>query len=109
MNTVGSRILARLNELGMSQSELARRVGITQPAVANLIKRGGRSSHLHSIARVLKTTPEYIMGKTDISDGDGVSEHLSSDEMLMLEKLRSLSADDRAMVMQLTKTLANRK
>lgn len=63
MSELGARILERLESLGLSQSELARRVGITQPAVANLIKRGGRSSHLHSIARELQTTPEYLLGE----------------------------------------------
>lgn len=108
MNTVGSRILARLTELGMSQSELARRVGITQPAVANLIKRGGRSSHLHSIARVLETTPDYLLCKTDVADIDGVSQHLTVDETQLLEKLRRLSDEDREIVMKLTKKLSTR-
>lgn len=62
MTDIGTRILERLEALGITQSELARRVGITQPAIANLIKRGGRSSHLHKIARALETTPEHLEG-----------------------------------------------
>jgi len=61
VSDLGNRILERIEALGLSQSELARRVGITQPAIANLIKRGGRSSHLHAIARELQTTPDYLL------------------------------------------------
>lgn len=66
MADLGKRVLERLEAVGISQSELARRVGITQPAVSNLIKRGtGGSSHLHKIAAVLRTTPSYLTGETD--------------------------------------------
>jgi phage repressor protein C with HTH and peptisase S24 domain len=62
----GDRIKARLDAVGLSQAELARRVGITQPAINHLIKRGpGGSAHLHKIARELQTTPEYLSGETD--------------------------------------------
>lgn len=70
MTDIGTRILERIEKLGINQSELARRVGITQPAIANLIKRGGRSSHLHKIARALETTPEYLTGETGDPSGD---------------------------------------
>lgn len=66
MTDIGARILERLEVLGITQSELARRVGITQPAIANLIKRGGRSSHLHNIARALETTTEFLEGLPEV-------------------------------------------
>lgn len=66
MADLGKRILERLEAVGLSQSELARRVGITQPAVSNLIKRGnGSSSYLHRIAAELQTTAAYLAGQTD--------------------------------------------
>jgi len=64
--TLGERLLERLSAAGLSQAELARRVGITQPSINHLIKRGvGGSSHLHKIARELGTTPAYLTGETD--------------------------------------------
>lgn len=64
--TMGERIRDRLEALGMSQAELARRVGISQPSVNHLIKRGATgSSHLHKIARELETTPAYLTGEID--------------------------------------------
>lgn len=62
----GSRIKTRLAEMGLSQSELARRVGVSQATIAQLVSgRSRSSSHLHKIAQVLKTTPEYLTGETD--------------------------------------------
>lgn len=64
--TIGDRIRDRLEELGISQSELARRVSITQGTVAGLIRGKARSStHLHKIARELQTTAAYLEGETD--------------------------------------------
>lgn len=50
----------------MSQTELARRVGLSQPTINNLIHRSKvGSKHLHRIARELQTTPAYLSGETD--------------------------------------------
>lgn len=66
MTVLGERLLELLRLRGISQAELSRRVGITQPAVNHLIKRGtGGSAHLHKIARVLETSPEYLAGESD--------------------------------------------
>ena len=64
--SLGERISALLLQAGMSQADLARAVGITQPSINHLIKKGaGGSAHLHKIARVLDTTPEYLSGETN--------------------------------------------
>lgn len=84
---VGERIQERLRLLGMSQAELGRRVGLTQPAIANLIHRNkAGTSHLHRIARELATSPAYLAGETDDpSEGalpapraDEIAAHLDS-------------------------------
>ena len=63
---IGARIGARLAELGMSQSELARRVGVSEGTIAQLVSgRSRSSSHLHKIAQELQTTPAYLAGETD--------------------------------------------
>ena len=59
------RLIDLLMERKLSQSELARRIGLTQSAISNIIKRGSGSSHIHKIARELGTTPEYLLGETD--------------------------------------------
>jgi transcriptional regulator with XRE-family HTH domain len=55
----------------MSQSELARRVKVTQGAIAKIVSNNpGGSSHIHKIARELGTTPAYLTGETDDPDED---------------------------------------
>lgn len=63
---LGDRIRARLKLLDMSGAELARRAGVAQPTISSMITGKTRNTlHLHSIARVLRTTPEYLLGETD--------------------------------------------
>lgn len=55
-----------MDERGLSQSELARRVGITQASIHKLLSGTAYGSkHLHVIARELGTTPAYLTGETD--------------------------------------------
>lgn len=63
---VGERIEERMIKLGISQSELARRVGVSQPTINALIKGDSAGSkHLHRIAAELETSPAYLAGETD--------------------------------------------
>ena len=64
--TIGDRIAARMAELGLSQSELARKIGVSQQAIGKLVNGHVQTSrHLHVIARELGTTPQYLAGETD--------------------------------------------
>lgn len=66
---------------GLSQSELARRVGVSQGTIAHLISgRSSGSTHLHKIARVLGTTPAYLTGETDDAT-EGALPPLPADEV----------------------------
>ncbi|MCB5423939.1 helix-turn-helix transcriptional regulator [Altererythrobacter sp. CC-YST694] len=62
----GERIAELRNKLGLSQTQLAKQVGLSQATIGKLesgISSG--SSHLHKIARALGTTAEYLSGETD--------------------------------------------
>jgi len=64
--TIGDRIRERLDALDISQSELARRVKVSQPTINALIKGGAAGSkHLHVIAAELETSPAWLAGETD--------------------------------------------
>jgi phage repressor protein C with HTH and peptisase S24 domain len=64
--SVGDRIAERLSACDLSQSELARRVGLGQSTINGLVRGDSRSSaHLHKIAAALSTTVEYLTGETD--------------------------------------------
>ena len=66
MSKLGERLQQRLAETGISQADLARQIGVTQPAINHMIKRGtGKTAHLHSIARALSTSPEFLLGEVD--------------------------------------------
>lgn len=63
---LGDRIGERLQALGISQAELARRVKIAQPTINALIRGNSTGSkHLHRIAAELETSPAYLAGESD--------------------------------------------
>lgn len=63
---IGERLRERMEARDISQAELARRVGVSQPSIHALLTRNKTGSrNLAEIARVLGTTPEYLSGKTD--------------------------------------------
>jgi phage repressor protein C with HTH and peptisase S24 domain len=62
----GVRLAERLQAADLSQSELARRVGISQQTVHKLVTGQSRgSTHIATIARELGTSPAYLTGVTD--------------------------------------------
>lgn len=63
--TIGDRIRRRRIELGMSQEELAHRLGYKSRSSINKIEIGWQNlkqKKIKAIADALQTTPEYIMG-----------------------------------------------
>lgn len=63
---VGERISERLTHVGLSQSELARCIGVAQGTIAHLISgRSQNSVHMPNIARELQTSIGYLNGETD--------------------------------------------
>lgn len=62
---IGERIKTRREQLGMSQDELARKLGYKNRSSINKIelnKQNLRQSKIKAIADALETTPGYIMG-----------------------------------------------
>ena len=94
---LGERIKLLLAQRGLSQSELARRVGLRQSTMNMLANgRSQGSKHLHKIARELGTTPAYLTGETDDPTGERRELELSSEEQRLLEIYRELPKKDRA-------------
>lgn len=62
----GDRLAKLLEETGISQSELARRVGVSQATIWKLVREPSQGSkHLHKIARELNTSSEFLSGESD--------------------------------------------
>lgn len=62
---IGNRIKKRREELGMSQEELAKKVGYKSRSSVNKIEIDGRGLPQNKIvefAKALETTPAYLMG-----------------------------------------------
>lgn len=63
--TIGNRIRVRREELGLSQEELAHKLGYKSKASISKIELGERQlrqKNILAIADALQTTPSYIMG-----------------------------------------------
>lgn len=78
---VMERLAERMRHFGLSQAELARRVGITQQAVGKLVNGSSRSSpHIGKIAQVLETTPAYLVGQ--VADPDEGAMLIPTDDVI---------------------------
>lgn len=66
MTFIGQRVKERREELGISQTVLAKRIGVSGPSLSQLesgkIKRSRRMAKL---ASVLKVTPEWLEGSSE--------------------------------------------
>lgn len=69
--SLGERIERRRAEMGLSQSEVARRAGLRQSTMASIIKSPSETSkHIHAIAVALETSTAFLAGEThDPSEG----------------------------------------
>ena len=66
--TMGDRIKTRRIELGMTQQELAIKMGFKTRSHISLLEQGDRNipiSKIKRLANALETSPEYIMGWND--------------------------------------------
>ena len=99
-----------MKALGLSQAELARRVGVSQPSIFKLIHENKTgSTRIHVIARVLKTTPAYLTGETDDPQSDVPEETLTPEEREWVEQLRKIPARDRSVALRMLRGIASAK
>lgn len=105
----------------MSQSELARAVGLQQATISDLVNGKSRSStRLVEIARALRTTAEYLSGQHDdpaaaaefVGPSGSNGPHggqsaftFTRDEELLVEHVRALDPTDRKAVLTLIDSL----
>ncbi len=71
MNTLGNRIRSRRLELGLSQAELAKKLGYTSKVTICKIENGDNDipqKKLFDFAEALDTTVSYLIGEQSHSD-----------------------------------------
>lgn len=108
---IGDRIKLRLEALGMSQSALARAIGVTQGTINSLVSgRSRSSSHLHVIARELQTTIAYLTGETDDPDaGPQTPASLPADDRNLLGLFAALNGSDRAVIVKVVQAYVEKE
>lgn len=104
---IGDRVKERMQAAGLSQAELARRVGVSQPSIFNLIHRSKKgSTRLHAIARELGTTPAYLNGEVDDPDlGAPPPPVLTPIETDLVDIHRGLDAQSRSALLHVARTM----
>lgn len=105
MSTVGNNISNRRKFLGLTQEELANKMGYKSKSTINKIELGINDipqSKIAMFAKVLGTTPAYLMGweeeKEKLSPGE---EHLTEGEKMVLELFRKIPEDRQAEALEL--------
>lgn len=105
----GERIAERRNAAGLSQTQLAKAAGVSQATIGKLesgISSG--SSHLHRIARALRTSPAYLSGETNDPDTDIAPDSLTPEQREWVELMEAIQPKDRAAALHILRTLASR-
>jgi transcriptional regulator with XRE-family HTH domain len=91
----------------LSQSELARRVGVSQATIYKLlIGESYGSKHLHRIARELLTSPAFLTGEIDDPEATALGMEVSSHDRKALEQLASLGKVERRAVSDILTALS---
>lgn len=112
MSNLGQRIADLRKSQGMTQEELAHRIGYKSKSAINKIELGGRDlpqKKIADIARALGVSPAYLMGWEDEPEDTGAlaAEFLLDPELVALARdFMILDAADRATVMTLVSSLA---
>lgn len=102
--TLGSRIEQLRVLRGLSQAELARRVGVRQSTMNSLINGDSRTSRsLLAIARELNTTPAYLTGDTDDPSPDAAMPALLGRDRELIELFHALGSNDQVIALRLLK------
>ena len=105
MSTVGDNILQKRKELGMTQEELAKRLGYKSKSTINKIEMGINDvpqSKIVRFAEILCTTPAYLMGwKEENEKGNSPDVfELTEGEMMLLELFRQIPEDAQKMYLE---------
>lgn len=102
---IGARIRAARRDRGMTQDELADRVGVSRSAVAQWEtgRAGQVTGNLSRIAGVLEVNVEYLMYG---DDKRAVGDVRQGDELALLRLYRECDPEDRQMLLRTARRLA---
>lgn len=110
MLEIGKNIMARRKELGMTQEELAKKMGYKSKSTINKIENGTNDipqSKIVKFAEALQTTPAYLMGWEKVQkNNDTITDAVlrmtnDSDFFDVVETLYKLDSEKIASVKQM--------
>lgn len=99
--TIGERIRERRIELGLSQDDLAKKIGYASRSSINKfeLSRDMRLNKVEMMAKALECTPEFLMGWDE-------DDTIAQEDNEMLNTFHNLSPENRQLVMNLIRSLA---
>ena len=107
---VGSRIRIRRKELGLSQDELARRVGVTFQQIQKYERAANRvsASKLFEVARALKVPPSYFFEELGALEAQPTASGILADPEFneLAQTLSKLRGAVRRRIIDLVRVLA---
>ena len=105
MSTVGENILLMRKRLGLTQEELAKRMGYKSKSTINKIELGINDipqSKIVQFAEILGTTPAHLMGWNEEEVQKSPEEpELSEGEKIMLDLFRRVPNEQQQLVLQM--------
>lgn len=113
--TIGERIKARRQELGLTQSDLAKKLGYTDRASVSRVESGQidlPQSRIVKFAEALRVSPTFLMGwDQEPEDLGALAAEVLRDPVLLqlVLEYRSLDSADRSTVSALVSSLAAKK
>ena len=115
--TIGERIKQRRKELGLTQTELAKRMGLTSKTTickAETSDFNPTMDRVREFAKALETTPSYLMGWRELPDDvqkaatAAVEATLDTDLQDLIVDYMKLSSPDKKTVRELASFLAQK-
>lgn len=104
MSTVGENILLMRKALGLTQEELAKRMGYKSKSTINKIELGINDipqSKIAQFAEVLCTTPARLMGWDEEETSPPEEPKLTEGEQTILELFRRVPEDKQKMLLEM--------
>ena len=106
MPDIGKRIKAKRIELGMTQEDLANKLGYKSKTTIAKIENGTNDitqSRVVDFANVLNTTPAYLMGWNNEANSTSNEQHFDQDLVIIQREKSKMSAKDQAKLMNILK------
>lgn len=103
MSTVGDNILNRRKELGLTQEELAKRMGYKSKSTINKIEMGINDipqGKIAKFAEVLLTTPGHLMG-WDEEENSPEEPKLTEGEKILIDLFRRVPEEQQELVLRM--------